>query len=226
MKKSSKRHRKCLELVDRTRKYTVKEAVEVIKKTPSAKFDETVQIAIKLDVDPKKPEQMLRGAFSLPHGSGRSVRVIAFAEGDKAKEAEQAGAAAVGGQDLVQKITDGWMEFDVAVAHPSLMKFVGKLGRVLGTKGLMPSPKTGTVTEDVGRVVKEFKAGKIEYRTDSAGNIHAMVGKKSFDAQKIEENVDAFVAMIQGARPSTVKGIFVTKMSLTTSMGPGVPLKV
>ncbi len=226
MKKLSKRLKASTGLVDHEKRYTVKEAVEILKKVPAVKFDETVQIAIKLNVDPKKPEQNLRGAFSLPNGSGKTVRVIAFCEGDKAKEAETAGAVSVGGQDLVQKILDGWMDFDVAIAHPSMMKFVGKLGRVLGTKGLMPSPKSGTVSEDVGRAVKEFRAGKIEYRTDSAGNIHAILGKKSFEAGKIEENAESFISMIQGSRPPTVKGIFISKMFLTTTMGVSVPLKV
>lgn len=225
MRKRSKRYRTGAEGLDQNTRHSVDEALEILKAFPSANFDETIEIAVKLGVDPKKPDQMLRGAFSLPNGAGKTMRVIAFAEGETAAQAEEAGAVAVGGQDLVKRIEDGWMDFDVAVAHPSMMRFVGKLGRVLGPKGKMPSPKSGTVTPEVGTAVREFAAGKIEYRTDSAGNIHAPVGKKSFESGKLAENVDAFLNLILSLKPSSVKGTYVQKVYLTSSMGPSVAVR-
>jgi large subunit ribosomal protein L1 len=226
MKKRSKRYRKAAERVEASKRYAVREALEVLRETEAAGFDETVEIALKLGVDPKKPDQIIRGAFSLPNGSGKEVRVIAFAEGEKAAEAEAAGAMEVGGQDLVKKIQDGWLDFDVAIAHPSMMRFVGKLGRILGTKGKMPSPKSGTVADDIGRAVSEFKAGKIEYRTDSAGNLHAPMGKRHFELDRLVENVEAFMAHVEGLRPTSLKGTYVQRVHLSTTMGPSVPLRV
>jgi large subunit ribosomal protein L1 len=197
-----------------------------LKKFDSCKFDETVEVSIKLTVDPKKPEQMLRGSFALPHGLGKEKKVIAFVEGADATAARAAGASEVGGEDLAKKILDGWTDFDVAVAHPATMKYVGKLGRVLGPQGKMPSPKSGTVTDNVVQAVKEFKGGKIEYRTDPAGNVQAPVGKKSFPADKLADNVAAFIEHIQHSRPSSAKGAFVSKVALSATMSPGINLAV
>jgi large subunit ribosomal protein L1 len=226
MRKRSKRYRKGEETVDRSKRYTVRKALELLQNIPPAAFDETVEIAMKLGVDTKKPDQMLRGAFSLPHGAGKTQKVIAFAEGEFADKAAAAGAVEVGGEELVKKIQDGWLEFDVAVAHPSMMRFVGKLGRLLGPKGKMPSPKSGTVTADVGQAVQEFAAGKIEYRTDAAGNIHAPVGRRSFDIEKLQENVEAFISLVTSLKPPSVKGTYLQRIHLTLTMGTSVPVRV
>jgi large subunit ribosomal protein L1 len=207
-------------------RYPIPEAVTILKRFDSCKFDETVEVSIKLSVDPKKPEQMLRGSFALPHGLGKEKKVIAFVEGPDATAARAAGASEVGGEDLAKKILDGWTDFDVAVAHPATMKYVGKLGRVLGPQGKMPSPKSGTVTDNVVQAVKEFKGGKIEYRTDPAGNVQAPVGKKSFPQDKLAENVAAFIEHIQHSRPSSAKGAFVSKAALSATMSPGINLAV
>ena len=204
----------------------VAEAISILQKMDSAKFDETVEIALKLGIDPKNSAQLVRGAFSLPHGIGKDVRVIAFAEGDPGKAAKEAGAAEVGGEDLAKKILDGWLDFDVAVAHPSMMRHVGKLGRVLGPHGKMPSPKSGTVTDNVAQAVSEFRAGKVEFRNDNGGNVHAQVGKRSFDAEKLAANVEAFVDHIRSLRPSSAKGIFLVKGVLSSTMSPGIPVQL
>jgi len=201
-------------------------AVNVLKKFEGARFDETVEIAIKLGIDPKNTTQLVRGAFSLPHGIGKQVRVIAFAEGDAGKAAKDAGAIEVGGEDLAKKILDGWMDFDVAIAHPAMMRHVGKLGRVLGPQGKMPSPKSGTVTDAVAKAVEEFRAGKLEFRNDSYGNVHARVGKKSFDVEKLTENIEAFVEHIRALRPSSAKGNYLVKATISATMSPGVPIQV
>ncbi|MCC8180181.1 MAG: 50S ribosomal protein L1, partial [Planctomycetes bacterium] len=190
-RKHSKRYRQAAEGHDRNKHYSVPEAVALVKEKATAKFDETVDLAIKLNIDAKQADQLVRGSLSLPHGIGKSMRVVAFAEGEMAQAAKDAGAVEVGGQDLVDKITGGWMEFDVAVAHPSMMRFVGKLGKVLGPKGLMPSPKSGTVTDKVAEAVAEFAAGKLEFRNDKEGNVHMVVGKVSFDADKLVDNIQA-----------------------------------
>ena len=205
---------------------TVAEAVSVLKKLEGAKFDETVELAVKLGIDPKNTSQAVRGSFPLPHGIGKEVRVIAFAEGDAAKAAKEAGASVVGSEDLAKKILDGWMDFDVAVAHPAMMRHVGKLGRVLGPQGKMPSPKSGTVTDNIGQAVREFKAGKVEFRSDDGGNVHVVVGKKSFPADHLVDNVQAFLDHLKALRHSSVKGNFISTANLSATMSPGVPLTV
>ena len=226
MTKRSKRHTAAAALVEKNRRYPVQEAVELLRKFPATKFDESVSLALRLGIDATKSDQIVRGAFSLPHGIGKSVVVLAFAEGEIAKEAEEAGADFVGAADLAEKIQGGWMEFDVAIAHPSMMKVVGKLGRVLGPQGKMPSPKAGTVIEAVGKAVSEFKAGKIEFRNDSGGNLHALMGKRSFEPTKLAENIESFIEHVHTLRPSATKGNFVTGGSLAATMSPGIELAV
>ncbi len=204
----------------------VTEAVEVLLNFESAKFDETVEIAVKLGIDPKNSQQNVRGAFSLPHGIGKQTRVIAFAEGPAAAEAEAAGASAVGGEDLAKKILDGWLDFDVAIAHPAMMRHVGKLGRVLGPHGKMPSPKSGTVTDNVGQAVKEFVAGKVEFRSDGGGNVHAPMGKKSFKKDQLVDNVEAFLEHLRSVKPASAKGVYLQKAAISATMSPGVRLSV
>lgn len=222
--KHSKRYRKAAENHDRNKPYSVEAAVNLVKAKATAKFDETVDVALKLNIDSKQADQLVRGSLSLPHGIGKSMRVVAFAEGEVAAAAKAAGAVEVGAQDLVDKITGGWMEFDVAVAHPSMMRFVGKLGKVLGPKGLMPSPKSGTVTDKVADAVKEFAAGKIEFRNDKEGNVHMVVGKASFDAAKLVDNIQAAIQHIKSIRPQAVKGEYITSIHVSSTMGPGVKL--
>jgi large subunit ribosomal protein L1 len=218
-----KRRRTNDKLVDREKVYTLDEGLKVLKSGKPAKFDETVNIAINLGIDVKKTEQTVRGAISLPHGTGRTLRVIAFVK-DPAKQeaARKAGALEVGTDELVKKVADGWADFDVAIAAPDMMGQVGKLGKVLGPQGKMPTPKSGTVTADVEKAVREFAAGKIEFRADAAGTVHAPVGKRSFDEQRLSENVRAFVAAVTALRPAATKGQFVRKISLANTMGPGV----
>jgi large subunit ribosomal protein L1 len=223
MSKSGKKYRESAKLVDKPA-YTLAEAMPVVKKAAFAKFDETVEVAMRLGVDPKHADQMVRGTVVLPHGLGKSKRVIAIASGDKVREAREAGADEVGGDDLVQKIQGGWMEFDAVVATPDMMKSVGKLGKVLGPRGLMPNPKTGTVTLDVARAVKEVKAGKIEFRVDKTGIIHCPVGKASFAAEKLAENAQALIASILKAKPATAKGRYVRSIVVSSTMGPGVAI--
>ncbi|MDY0211973.1 MAG: 50S ribosomal protein L1 [Desulfuromonadaceae bacterium] len=212
--------------VDRSIKYSLNDALELVKETAYAKFDETVDLTVRLGVDPRKADQMVRGAVVLPNGLGKSVRVLVFAKGEKAMEAQQAGAEHVGGDDLVEKIQNGWFEFDTAIATPDMMGVVGKIGRLLGPRGLMPNPKVGTVTFDVGRAVNEAKSGKIEYRTEKTGIIHAPVGKVSFDAQSLQGNVLALMDALIKAKPSTAKGIYLRKVSISSTMGPGVQVDV
>lgn len=223
MSKSRKKYRESAKLVDKA-SYTLAEATPVVKKAAFAKFDETVEVAMRLGVDPKHADQMVRGTVVLPHGLGKSKRVIVIASGDKVREAREAGADEVGGDDLVQKIQGGWMEFDAVVATPDMMKSVGKLGKVLGPRGLMPNPKTGTVTLDVARAVREVKAGKIEFRVDKTGIIHCPVGKVSFAAEKLAENAQALIASILKAKPATAKGRYVRSIVISSTMGPGVPI--
>ena len=219
----SARYRKALESVDRMKLYSLEEAVGLIKEMPDSKFDESVDIAINLGVDPKHADQMVRGAVVLPNGVGKSVRVLVFAKGDKEKEALEAGADYVGGDDLAKKITDeGWFEFDRVIASPDMMGVVGKLGRVLGPRGLMPNPKLGTVTPNVAGAVSDQKAGKIEYRVDKAGIIHCTIGKKSFDKQQLLENAQALLDVILKAKPASSKGTYMKKVALSTTMGPGL----
>ena len=208
--------------IDAEARYDPIEAIEIVKKNATAKFDETVEAAVKLGIDVKHADQMVRGAVVLPHGTGKTRRVLVFAKGDKAKEAEEAGADVVGADDIVAKIQGGWLDFDVAVATPDMMSFVGRLGRILGPKGLMPNPKTGTVTRDVGAAVREIKAGKIEYRAEKAGIIHAPIGKASYETDKLAANLDTLVEALLRAKPASAKGQYLSSIAITSTMGPSV----
>lgn len=214
------------EQVDRSKLYGIDEALELLKKSAFAKFDETVDVSVRLGVDPRKADQMVRGAVVLPNGLGKSVRVLVFAKGDKAQEAEAAGADYVGADDLAEKIQGGWFDFDTAIASPDMMGVVGKIGRVLGPRGLMPNPKVGTVTMDIGRAVQEAKSGKIEYRVEKAGIVHAPVGKVSFEADKLKENILSLLDVLIKAKPSTAKGTYLKKISLSSTMGAGINLDI
>lgn len=224
MAKHGKKYAEAAKLIDREATYEALEAIELVKKTASAKFDETVEVAVRLGVDPRKQDQNVRGVVVLPHGTGKTKRVLVFAKGEKVKEAEAAGADYVGDQDLINKIQQGWFEFDVCVATPDMMAEVGKLGRILGGKGLMPNPKAGTVTFDVAKAIQEIKAGKIEYRLDKAGQIHAPIGKVSFDAEKLNENLKALIDALNRAKPAAAKGIYLKNISISSTMGPGARL--
>ena len=201
-------------------------AVATLSGFPKAKFDETVDLCIRLGIDPKKSDQMVRGAISLPHGIGKTLRVVAFAEGPKADEAREAGAVEVGSADLAKKISDGWMDFDVAVATPDMMRHVGRLGKVLGPQGKMPSPKAGTVTMDIGNTVREFAAGKIEFRLDTGGNVHAPMGKRSFSRDKLADNIRHFIRNLETLKPTAAKGQYMLKATLSSTMSPGVQVKL
>ncbi len=218
----SKRMTEAEKLVDRDKVYNLADAVGLLKSVPNAKFDESVDVVVRLGVDPKKSDQGVRGSVALPNGLGKKVRVLVFSKGEKAEEARAAGADFVGAEDLAEKISGGWLDFDVVVATPDMMKVIGKLGKVLGTRGLMPNPKTGTVTLDVSKAVKELKSGKADYRADKAGNVHSCVGKKSFDAASIIANVKALMAAIVKAKPASSKGTYIKKISISTTMGPGI----
>ncbi len=223
MPKHGKKYQDVEKLID-GKLYEPQEAFELVKKTATAKFDETVEAAIKLGVDARHADQQVRGTVVLPHGTGKTVRVLVFAKGEKAIEAEKAGADYVGAEDLTEKIQGGWLDFDVAIATPDMMGVAGKLGRVLGPRGLMPNPKAGTVTFDVGRAVQESKAGRIEYRTDKAGSIHAPLGKISFDADKLFENFDALISALVKAKPAASKGQYLRQIYISATMGPGIPI--
>lgn len=228
MPKHGKKYQEATKQVDSAALYEPTDAIDLVKKTAAAKFDETVEVAVRLGVDPRHADQQLRGAVVLPHGTGRTVKVLVFAKGEKHKEAEAAGADYVGAEELVEKIQGGWFDFDVVVATPDMMGTVGKLGRVLGPKGLMPNPKTGTVTFEVERAVKDIKAGKIEYRTDKAGIIHAPIGKVSFDIDKLQENFETLLETLVKAKPAAAKGTYLKSITVSSTMGPGVkinPLK-
>ena len=221
----SKRYRAALSRVERAKRYAVDDAVGIVKANANAKFDETVEVALRLGVDPKKGDQQVRGSVVLPHGLGGKARtVLVFAEGDRAKDAQAAGADIVGGAELVEKVAGGWTEFDVAIAVPAMMRHVGKLGKVLGPQGKMPSPKAGTVTDDVTAAVKAYKGGKVEYRVDAGANVHGPVGKASFTGDKIAENVRAFVDSVRAAKPHTSKGTYIRRVTISSTMGPGVQL--
>ena len=222
MAKVSKNRAKVDEIVDRTRKYSVEEAASLVKKAKFAKFDETVDIAVRLGVNPKHADQMVRGAIVLPHGTGQTVRVLVFARGEKDREAREAGADFVGADDMVAKVNEGFMDFDRVIATPDMMGAVGKLGKVLGPRGLMPNPKVGTVTFDVATAVREAKGGKVEYRVEKAGIVHARVGKASFQEQAIAENALAIINALVKAKPSTAKGTYLKSITLSSTMGPGV----
>jgi large subunit ribosomal protein L1 len=220
--RSTKRLTDVLKEIDRTQTYDPVEALGLVKRTATAKFDETIEVAVRLGVDPKKQDQQIRGAVVLPNGTGKTARVLVFAKGEKAKEAEAAGADFVGDDDYVQKVSQGWFDYDVVVATPDMMSSVGRLGRILGPKGLMPNPKTGTVTLDVARAIREIKAGKIEYRLDRQGNIHAPIGRASFEVDKLVENLSMLLATLQKARPASAKGQFIRNVTVSSTMGPGI----
>ncbi|MFC4811523.1 50S ribosomal protein L1 [Paenibacillus sp. GCM10023250] len=224
MAKHGKKYQEALKVIDAEATYESLEAIELVKKAATAKFDETVEVAVRLGVDPKKQDQAVRGVVVLPHGTGKTKRVLVFAKGDKAKEAEAAGADYVGDADVIAKIQQGWFEFDVCVATPDMMAEVGKLGRILGGKGLMPNPKAGTVTFDVTKAVQEIKAGKIEYRLDRAGQIHAPIGKVSFDSEKLNENLKTLIDALNRAKPAAAKGVYLKGVSVSSTMGPGARL--
>ena len=225
MANKGKKARESVKLIDKLA-YTLTDAMPLVKKAAYAKFDETVEVAMRLGVDPKHADQMVRGTVVLPHGLGKSKRVIVIASGDKVREGREAGADEVGGDDLVQKIQGGWLEFDAVVATPDMMKSVGRLGKILGPRGLMPNPKTGTVTQDVARAVKEVKAGKVEFRVDKTGIIHCPVGKVSFEAEKLAENAGALISSVIKAKPATAKGKYVRSIVISSTMGPAVPVEV
>lgn len=225
MRKKGKKYDESFKLVDRTKLYDLDESVELLQKTAKANFDETIDLSVRLGVDPKHADQLVRGAVVLPHGTGRKVTVLVFAKGDKAKEAEAAGAEYVGGEELVQKIQgENWFDFDVVVATPDMMGVVGRIGRVLGPKGLMPNPKSGTVTFDVGEAVKEIKAGKVEYRVDKSSIINVPIGKISFGTEKITENFTTIMDAIIKARPAAAKGRYLKSVTISSTMGPGIKI--
>ena len=229
MPKHGKKYTDADKKIDFTAQYEIKDALELVKQNASAKFDETVEVAFRLGVDPRHADQQIRGAVVLPNGTGKSRTVLVFAKGDKIKEAEEAGADFVGGPEMVTKIQEGWYGFDVAIATPDMMGVVGKIGRLLGPKGLMPNPKTGTVTMDVAKAIAEVKAGKIEYRVDKTGIIHAPIGKASFELEKLEENFKTLSDIIVKAKPAGQKGQYVKSVSVSSTMGPGVkinPLRI
>jgi large subunit ribosomal protein L1 len=222
MSTHGKRYRNAREAIDREQAYTPLTALRLLKEWPAAKFDETVEVHFRLGLNVRHADQQLRGTLMLPHGTGKDVRIAVFAEGEKAREAEEAGADVVGSADLATKVEEGFLDFDVAIATPDQMSVVGKLGRVLGPRGLMPNPKTGTVTMDVGKAVSDAKAGKLEYRTDRGGNVHVPIGKKSFEVRALLENYATLIDEIIRAKPSAAKGRYIKQITLTTTMGPGI----
>jgi large subunit ribosomal protein L1 len=224
MPKRGKKHLESRKKVNREAKYSLDEAIDLLKETCTAKFDETVEVAMRLGVDPKYPDQQVRGSVVLPNGTGKSVRVVVFAKGEKEKEARDAGADVVGSDDLVAKIQGGWLEFDKAVATPDMMGTVGKIGKTLGPRGLMPNPKVGTVTFDVGKAVRDLKGGKVEFKVDKTGTLHSGIGKASFGKEKIKENFLAFYEAIVKAKPSAAKGTYVRSIALSSTMGVGIKL--
>ncbi len=222
--KRSKSYRKSADLIDRERLYSPLEAAGLAKQVASAKMDETVEVAMSIGVDPRKADQMVRGTVNLPHGTGKTARVIVFASGDKAAEAQAAGADEVGSEDLIARIQDGWLDFDAAIATPDQMAKVGRIARILGPRGLMPNPKTGTVTTDVAKAVADIKGGKISFRVDKHSNLHLVIGKASFETEKLVENYGAALDEILRAKPSAAKGRYVKKITFSTTMGPGIPV--
>lgn len=225
-KKRGKKYQEAIELVDRKKEYQIEDAVDLLKQTAKANFDETVDVAYRLGVDTKKADEQIRGAMVLPHGTGKTQRVLVFAQGEKVKEAEAAGADYIGNEEIVEKINNGWFEFDVVVATPDMMAEVGKLGRILGPKGLMPNPKTGTVTFEVEKAVKDIKAGQVEYRVDNAANLHVPIGKISFDKDKLVENFEALTETIVRAKPPASKGVYIRNVVISSTMGPGIKVDV
>jgi large subunit ribosomal protein L1 len=229
MNRHGKSYRTALERVDRAKRYPLAEGVALVQTTGKAKFDETVEMAIRLGVDPRQADQNVRATVVLPHGVGKAIKILAFAKGEKEREAQEAGADYVGGDDLIEKIKEGWLDFDKTVATPDMMASVGKIGKILGPRGLMPNPKVGTVTPDIGRAVRELKAGKLEFRVDKAGVVHVPVGKVSFGQEKLLDNTRAVLGAVMRAKPASAKGHYVLGVTLSTTMGPGVkidPLEV
>ena len=226
MAKAGKKYQEACKLIEAGKFYTPAEAMDLVKKTATAKFDETIELHVRLGVDPKYPDQQVRGAIVLPNGTGKSKRVLVFAKGEKVKEAEAAGADFVGSDEIVQKIQGGWLDFDVAVATPDMMGTVGRLGKILGPRGLMPNPKLGTVTMDLQKAISEVKAGKVEYRTDKAGNVHVVIGKASFDAEKLQQNFQALMDTLIRVKPAAAKGQYIRSITVASTMGPGVPVQL
>ncbi|MDY6351357.1 MAG: 50S ribosomal protein L1 [Selenomonas sp.] len=226
MAKAGKKYQEACKLIEAGKFYTPAEAMDLVKKTATAKFDETIELHVRLGVDPKYPDQQVRGAIVLPNGTGKSKRVLVFAKGEKVKEAEAAGADFVGSDEIVQKIQGGWLDFDVAVATPDMMGTVGRLGKILGPRGLMPNPKLGTVTMDLQKAISEVKAGKVEYRTDKAGNVHVSIGKASFDAEKLQQNFQALIDTLIRVKPVAAKGQYIRSITVASTMGPGVPVQL
>jgi large subunit ribosomal protein L1 len=226
MKRHGKGYNAALSKFDRVTRYPLEEGLKLVQETKRAKFDETVELAVRLGVDPKQADQNIRGTVALPHGMGKAVRVVAFAKGDKVKEAEDAGADFVGSDELIKKITEGWLDFDNAVATPDMMGAVGRIGKILGPRGLMPNPKTGTVTMDIAKAVKEIKAGKLEFRVDKAGIVHIPVGRASFSEEKLIENARAVLTAILRAKPASAKGNYIQGVTVSTTMGPGIKIDV
>ena len=224
MSGNGKSYRAALAKLDRSQRYLLEEGLQLAKETARAKFDETVELAVRLGVDPRQADQNVRGTVSLPHGMGKTVRVLAFAKGEKEKEAQEAGADFVGSEDLIKKISAGWFDFDKTVATPDMMAAVGRIGKVLGPRGLMPNPRTGTVTADIGKAVKEIKAGKLEFRVDKAGIVHVPVGKASFNPEKLIDNARAVLTSILRAKPASAKGNYVRGVTVSTTMGPGIKI--
>ena len=226
MAKAGKKYQEACKLIEAGKFYTPAEAMDLVKKTATAKFDETIELHVRLGVDPKYPDQQVRGAIVLPNGTGKTKRVLVFAKGEKVKEAEAAGADFVGSDEIVQKIQGGWLDVDVAVATPDMMGTVGRLGKILGPRGLMPNPKLGTVTMDLQKAISEVKAGKVEYRTDKAGNVHVVIGKASFDAEKLQQNFQALMDTLIRVKPAAAKGQYIRSVTVSATMGPGVPVQL
>ncbi len=226
MSTNGKSYRDALAKVDRNQRYLLEEGLKLARETARAKFDETIEIAIRLGVDPRQADQNVRGTVTLPYGMGKTIRVLAFAKGEKEKEAQEAGADFVGGEELIKKISEGWFDFDKAVATPDMMAAVGRIGKILGPRGLMPNPKTGTVTLDIAKAVKEIKAGKLEFRVDKAGNVHVPIGKASFSGEQLIGNTKAVLTSILRAKPASAKGNYVRGVTVSSTMGPGIKLEL
>ncbi|MHC4713313.1 MAG: 50S ribosomal protein L1 [Planctomycetota bacterium] len=224
MRVRSKRYKALAPQVEKDRRYSIEDAAALVRETATAKFDESIEVTLQLGVDPKRSDQVVRGAVSLPHGTGKTLRVIAFADGETADKARAAGAVEAGADELIAKVSEGWLEFDVAIAHPEMMSKVGRLGRLLGPKGLMPSPRSGTVTENVEKAVGEYLGGRVEYRADATGCVHALVGKASFASEQLADNTKAFIEHVSAAKPSGVKGTFIRSGYMSSTMGPGLRL--
>ena len=222
MGKASKKYKEAKNKIERTKRYPLEEALQLLPETSCARFDEGIDVAVRLGVDPKKPDQMVRGTVILPHGTGKEVKVLVFAQGEKEKEAREAGTDFVGGEELVEKISGGWLDFDKAIATPDMMKVVSKVGKILGPRGLMPNPKVGTVTFDVGKAVQDVKSGKVEFKVDKAGNLHVSVGKVSFGGEKLRENILTLMDSVIKAKPASSKGTYLKGLTISTTMGPGI----